>query len=249
MSTPQESLPAGVTLFGGVPIQSQDLAASIVFLIAFVLLLPLAIFRLAKPEARSAELSCRVADSAQTRHRVLFKPVLFTCVRIASYGIRAGEAGGNYSIGLFIAEQILVLCGGLMLIEPVAQLLEKHIGAKAQRGSEEGVPGLIKLLRLMRMALLAAMALGIYAGTQYNTDMSASDISAVHQYRLAGGGIGVGVSGLLVVLSLFCSLAWSLPAAGTAWVTVASGFMCLTSSYKLYIVLHSVRYTGFATLR
>lgn len=71
--------------------------------------------------------------------------------------------------------------------------------------------------------------------------MSASDISAVHQYRLAGGGIGVGVSGLLVVLSLFCSLAWSLPAAGTAWVTVASGFMCLTSSYKLYIVLHTVR--------
>ena len=59
---------------------------------------------------------------------------------------------------------VLILCGGLMLVEPVVQMLEKHVGAKLQRGSEEGIAGLIKLLRLMRMALIAALALGVYAG-------------------------------------------------------------------------------------
>ena len=35
MSTPQETLPAGVTIFGGVPTVSQDQAASIVFIVAY----------------------------------------------------------------------------------------------------------------------------------------------------------------------------------------------------------------------
>lgn len=72
-----------MTLFGGVPLFSQDFAASIVFIIAYAAILPLAFFRLLKPE---------------TRHRVLFKPILLVAIRITSYSIRASEANGNYGV-------------------------------------------------------------------------------------------------------------------------------------------------------
>ena len=64
---------------------------SIVFTIMFAVLLPLAIFRLVVPSSRGA---------------VLIRPTIFTVVRIATYIIRAVQADGNYSTGLFIAEQV-----------------------------------------------------------------------------------------------------------------------------------------------
>ena len=69
--------------------------------------------------------------------------------------------------------------------------------------------------------------------------MSASDIADVRTYRLAGSGIGVAVSGLLILLTLLFST--SLPIGGTAWLLAVSALCCVASSYKLYIVIHPVR--------
>lgn len=111
MDSVASSLPEGFSLVGGIPVKSQDFAAcdfrvspllvanntdsrahrSIIFIVAFVLLIPLALWRIVRKSTRST---------------VLIRPCIVLVVRIATYAIRAVEANGNYAEGLFIAEQV-----------------------------------------------------------------------------------------------------------------------------------------------
>jgi hypothetical protein len=116
-------LPPSLAVTGGIPVKSQDLAASvyiylaqvdakrtedrlmttdprilhihttrsIVFTIAYFLLLPVAIWRQAIPASRCW---------------TLIRPIIFIALRIGTFIIRAVQANGNYQIGFFVAEQV-----------------------------------------------------------------------------------------------------------------------------------------------
>ena len=74
-------------ILGGIP-SHDDLAPSIVFTIAFALLLPVVIWRLVRPTTRSL---------------VLIRPLIYILIRIVTFAIRADEANGDTSTGLFSA--------------------------------------------------------------------------------------------------------------------------------------------------
>ncbi|KAG8694871.1 hypothetical protein FRC11_001903, partial [Ceratobasidium sp. 423] len=76
-SLPQ--IPTGFSITGGIPIKSQDLAASIVFIILYVCLIPLAVWRLASRESRTT---------------TMIRPAIFVLVRIATYIMRAVQSNG-----------------------------------------------------------------------------------------------------------------------------------------------------------
>ncbi|KAM0745804.1 hypothetical protein T439DRAFT_384601 [Meredithblackwellia eburnea MCA 4105] len=82
--------PPGISLTGGIPIKSQDLGASVIFTMIYLVIFPLAVWRL-------------VASSS--RCFALVRPTAFALARIITFVIRAIQADGHYSKGLFIAEQ------------------------------------------------------------------------------------------------------------------------------------------------
>lgn len=113
-STLSDIFPSGLTLTGGIPIKSQDLGAyvcqfhnliylpsflltlcssnrSVAFTLAYFVLLPLAVWRLA---------------SSSSRCFALIRPAIFVLARIGTYAVRARISQGHYEKGLFIAEQV-----------------------------------------------------------------------------------------------------------------------------------------------
>ncbi|KAF8597659.1 hypothetical protein BDV93DRAFT_562080 [Ceratobasidium sp. AG-I] len=71
---------SGISITGGIPTKAQDLAPSIIFIIAYACLIPLAIWRLASKASRST---------------TLIRPAIFVLVRIATYIVRAIQATGK----------------------------------------------------------------------------------------------------------------------------------------------------------
>ncbi|GAA5828399.1 hypothetical protein JCM11251_006227 [Rhodosporidiobolus azoricus] len=158
-----EIWPFGLTLTRDKPIKMHQVpglgSRSVDHLhLAFVLLLPLAIWRWSCPS---------------TRTWTLLRPSIVFVVRIATYAIRAVEANGNYSEGLFIAEQILLLVGLLPLVEPIVVLLRAHVRRNwtpvppAQAGEVQREVGLMtRALRILQAAVLVALILGFVAGAK-----------------------------------------------------------------------------------
>jgi hypothetical protein len=117
MSTTSDVFPASLALLGGIPIKSQD---STMFVSIFLC-------SRASVEAASSNLPSsffprsiiltvvysvlvvgalfRVAVRA-SRCLTLLRPVVFIILRVPTFGIRAIQANGHYSQGLFIAEQV-----------------------------------------------------------------------------------------------------------------------------------------------
>jgi len=140
-----------ISLLGGIPLKGQDLAASIVFAVAYCVLAGVCVWRLVSPA---------------TRCGLLVRPAIFIVARIGTFIIRAVMADGhNDSTGLYIAEQILLLCGFVLLCDPLMQLaayhISRHAAPSAQRGGHSP-----KIMVLLRLCLLTALILGIYAGSK-----------------------------------------------------------------------------------
>lgn len=183
MSNAADSFPPGFVLTGGVPLKGQDFAASILFIIAFALLVPLVSWRLFRKSSRTW---------------VLVRPAIFIAIRIATYVVRAIQADGNVSKGLFITEQICLLCGFLLLLEPFSALVKynlyRHWVPDGKRKHS-----LSRLLLLIRIAVFAAIDLGIYIGVRTSSAMKdPKKEETLRQCRWAAGGIALGI----VVLSL-----------------------------------------------
>lgn len=67
---------------------------SILFIIAYFLLVPLLVLRVGRKSSRTL---------------VLIRPAIFVTIRIATYVIRAIQATGNEGEGLFVAEQVSLI--------------------------------------------------------------------------------------------------------------------------------------------
>ncbi|EJU04447.1 hypothetical protein DACRYDRAFT_14517 [Dacryopinax primogenitus] len=241
-STGSFSFASFPALSGGLP-TSPDEAPSIIFTIAYVALLPLAIWR-----------------TWTYRHpgTLLFTFVrlcLFISIRVATFALRAAEGASAQipdnpvpSEGIFIAEQILLGVGFIVLVDLIVELLKSHIWRTdvqvvdetlfAQEGQRNVLQ---RIVRLMHVALIVSIALGIVAGTQYSDALTdPSTASNVKTLRTASTVIALVVSALCAIVSLFLMLQYShLGQSRSVYLLVTSCIILVVPAYRLSTTLAS----------
>ncbi|KAI5480869.1 hypothetical protein MNV49_006678 [Pseudohyphozyma bogoriensis] len=220
--------PSGISITGGIPLKSQDLAASIVFTIVFALLIPPMLFRWVKPSSRTL---------------VLIRPSLFIVVRVATYIIRAymSTSEDHLSTGLFIAEQILLLVGFVFLCSAALALLGAHMmRTYVPTGGQQ--PLIQRAHKILELALLAAIILGIYSGTQLSgiNTASQSTINTLKSCRDANVIICIVVSAGVALLSLVAYVQQKPRASlwASLYLSVLAGLLVMSSIYKIVIYTH-----------
>lgn len=122
---------------------------SIIFTIGYVALTAVALWRAFRPSSRTA---------------VLIRPLIFIALRLGTYAVRIAQSTGHYGIALFITEQVLLLSGFILLIEPLLSLTFFHV--TRFNSVDQPARRLERLFRWLRVLIVASLALGIYAGTQ-----------------------------------------------------------------------------------
>ncbi|KAL8276850.1 hypothetical protein RQP46_010781 [Phenoliferia psychrophenolica] len=216
-------VPKGFSPLGGIPVRGYDLAASLVFMLAFAGLLPIAVLRL----ARLVAFVIRVIQSTGIRPSRLFFaeqfvlisgflimslifllaftialpvallslfrlksgpmaalcPFLFVMARLATFIIRAVQATGHDSSGLFIAEQAGAQVEG--------QLDWTVHTIKACRNANAGI--CLAVVVIVQVAIVSAF-------------FAAKDLPARQTAYLFA------ISWLLTITSVYKSALYSLPA-------------------------------------
>ncbi|KAG8751050.1 hypothetical protein FRC12_012623 [Ceratobasidium sp. 428] len=213
-------LPAGLSITGGVPTRSQDLAPSIIFVIAYACLIPLAGFRLAKKESRST---------------TLIRPAIFILVRLATYIMRAIQANGNYRQTLFIVEQVFLLGGFPIICEAILTLLEYHI-TRTHTSPKQGQITQ-RAIRILRLALLAALIIGIVAGTQYSSDLSnPSKLNSLRTLRNVNAGLCLAIVLGVIFVVLVAHFHKNLPVRPTLLLVFMAGCLVVAGAYRLAMI-------------
>ncbi|KDE04088.1 hypothetical protein MVLG_05458 [Microbotryum lychnidis-dioicae p1A1 Lamole] len=216
------SAPIGIALVGGIPTKSQDLPSSIIFAIAFAILAPLAIYRFLQPSSRTT---------------TLIRPAIFIVARIATYCIRAVIADGDYAIGLFTAELILLLTGFILLCEPLLSMLEAHV-TRHREPSIYNKDLMDRAVRLLKLALLIALILGIVAGSSVSgVEEGTGSLSSYKAERNANVIICLAVVVLTIAVSLIAQAQQSLPMTATLHLIVCAALLALNAIFKLYTYL------------
>ncbi len=220
------SATSGISLLGGIPLKSQDFAASIIFAAVYFLFVPLVAWRLFAPATRSA---------------ILIRPAVFVLARCATFVIRAVQADGhNEDTGLYIGEQILLLCGFVLLCEPLMALagfhITRHVPPTAERGGHAP-----RVMTFLRLCILAALVLGIYAGTKMGSVIgSTSDDSGTLDTLKTCRDVNA-ILCLVVTVSVGLTVAFwhlsghNLPARATLLLLAVSLLLTVSSAYKLFI--------------
>ncbi|KZT56614.1 hypothetical protein CALCODRAFT_483857 [Calocera cornea HHB12733] len=239
-------MPFSVTSFpalsGGLPTKPDE-APSIVFCVLYALLLIPTLWR---------------TITYRRPGRLLFTFVrltLFVLVRIATFALRAQEAATAQlpnnpvpSIGIFIAEQILLGVGFIVLVDLMVELLKGHIwrtDVPAQGATPFSQQGggfrLEHIVRLMHLALLVAIALGIAAGSMYSGAFSdPSKANTVKSLRVASTAITLAVSGLVVLVCLLLLVQYPhLGATRTLYLLLAGCLLVIVPAYRLSTSLAS----------
>ncbi|GAA5998287.1 hypothetical protein JCM5350_006053 [Sporobolomyces pararoseus] len=218
-STSTEGLPTGFVLTGGIPLKNQDFAASILFIVAYALSVPLLVWRISRKSSRTL---------------VLIRPAIFVGIRIATYVVRAIQADGNESEALFVTEQIFLLCGFLLLLEPFSTLVKfnlyRHWVPKGKRHSFS------RLLLLIRLAVFTAIGLGIYIGS--NTQNARNDPgleSTISRCRWVGGGLALAVVVLSLCLAVYAQIRGFSDLRRTAYLATLGTCLLIPSVYKLVL--------------
>ncbi|KAF8597661.1 hypothetical protein BDV93DRAFT_527253 [Ceratobasidium sp. AG-I] len=208
---------SGLSITGGIPTKSQDLAPSIIFIIAYLCLTPLAIFRLARKESRST---------------TLIRPAIFILARIATYIVRAIQANGSYTETIFIVEQVLLLAGFPIICEALLSLLEYHI-TRTHTGPKEGLTTQ-KVVRLLRLALLAALIVGIIAGTQFSSAIGHPDkLNSLRTLRNINAILCLVIVLGVIVVTVIAQFHKNLPILPSILLIFMSGCLTVAGAYRL----------------
>ncbi|CAE6483003.1 hypothetical protein ACGC1H_003463 [Rhizoctonia solani] len=217
-SLPQ--LPPGFSITGGIPTKSQDLAASVIFIIAYACLIPLTAWRLASKASRS---------------RTLIRPAIFVLVRTATYVIRALQSNGNYSQTLFIVEQVLLLAGFPIICEALLSFLEYHI-TRTHTSPEQGQTTQ-RVCRLLKLALIAALVLGVIAGTQTSNAINdPSKASQIRTLRNANAALCLAIVLGIIVVVLIAQCHKNLPIQPTVLLVFMAGCLAVAGAYRLALI-------------
>ncbi|KZV84199.1 hypothetical protein EXIGLDRAFT_296984 [Exidia glandulosa HHB12029] len=212
----------------GIIATKPDLAPSIVFIVAFALLAPLAAWRLISTASRSV---------------VLIRPAVFVLIRIGTYIVRAIEANGNYSTGIIATELVLLSTGTILLAEPLVELikrlLETHIPydgpavpdrkGRIQRKDEVGL-----LSRILKIALIAIIAVSIYSSTKVGDAFKDPDAAkTVALTRKIAAIILVVVLAIAALGLLYFHMKHTLPSRALYFLLMIALLLEVTAAYRL----------------
>ncbi|CAE6426295.1 unnamed protein product [Rhizoctonia solani] len=218
MSLPQ--VPTGFSITGGIPTKSQDLAPSIIFIIAYACLVPLAAWRLTSKASRST---------------TLIRPAIFVLVRIATYIMRAVQSNGNYSETLFIVEQVFLLAGFPIICDAILSLLEYHI-TRTHTSPKQGQITQ-RVCRLLRLALLVALIVGIIAGTQMSNAISdPSKAPQLRTLRNVNAALCLAIVMGVIAVVVFAHFHKHLPVLPTALLVFMAGCLTVAGAYRLALI-------------
>ncbi|KEP47862.1 putative proteophosphoglycan protein [Rhizoctonia solani 123E] len=217
-SLPQ--VPTGFSITGGIPTKSQDLAPSVIFIIAYACIVPLAAWRLASKASRST---------------TLIRPAIFVLVRIATYIMRAIQSNGNYSETLFIVEQVFLLAGFPIICEAILSLLEYHI-TRTHTSPKQGQITQ-RVCRLLKLALLVALILGIVAGTKMSSAITdPTKAPQLRALRNANAALCLAIVLGIIVVVLFAQFHKNLPIQPTALLVFMAGCLTIAGAYRLALI-------------
>jgi len=218
---------------GGLPTQPDE-APSIVFSAAYGVLLFPTIWRVYTYRRPGSLLFTFV------------RLILFITIRIATFALRAQEAVTDLipsnpvpDTGIFIAEQILLGIGFIVLVDLLVSLLESHIartdvpehGGKARSGSAE----LKMFISVLHVSLMAAIALGIASGALYSDALSdPAKATTVRDMRIASSTIALAVTGFTFLICVFMVIRWRhLGPIRTAYLMVTAALLLVVPAYRL----------------
>ncbi|KAI5481633.1 hypothetical protein MNV49_002859 [Pseudohyphozyma bogoriensis] len=168
---------------------------------------------------------------------VLIRPAIFVIARVATFSVRAYQADGHYQKTTFIAEQILLLCGFVLICNPLLQLVGFHI-TRNSLPSAGGRSLETTILRLMELALMAALGLGIYAGTLIGDVGSHPDkINTLKTCRDINAYICAALTAVACLVVVLFTLTSRLPVMQSLHLVIMGVLLCIASVYKIVIYL------------
>ncbi|TFY76850.1 hypothetical protein EWM64_g7164 [Hericium alpestre] len=202
---------------GGIPTTSQDVAPSVVYLIAYLGTAALTFFRL-----------FQYRDS-KTLLLTYLRLALFELTRIATFIVSllsaknfsdATKGNGSFDTNYLIAEQILVGVGFVIPATTAVRLAELHTSRQDESGQKKTI------FRIMEIALLIAVALGIVAGTEYNKALTDSGTrSQLKTFRIVSSILSLGVLAILVAYCFTMLSRRDLPRATTVWLMATAALL------------------------
>ncbi|GAA99053.1 uncharacterized protein L969DRAFT_427502 [Mixia osmundae IAM 14324] len=207
------------SLSGGIPNNAQDFAASIIFTVAFAVLIPICIFRLVVKE---------------TRTRILIRPLIFCLTQAVAYGMRAAIANGSTSTGIYEASEILLLAGFSAICEPIPALLTRVAGKYSKGASQHAENRLQqRVLLLCRLAITVALILGIVASTDISANESQSTMNSIKQYRIANAALIIGAISTSAIIAVNLISARLLQIRAVVVLVIQCALLIITAAYKL----------------
>ncbi|EIW68889.1 hypothetical protein TREMEDRAFT_31245 [Tremella mesenterica DSM 1558] len=207
-----------INFTGGFP-ENKDFAPSIVFLIAvnkYVLITPLFLYRIFR---------------RQDRTLILIRPGIFLGCRYAMLIIRAILAKGHYSLGLLIAELVLVSIGFLFLIEPLISLWERHVKDSLGDNRPSWV---VRLGRLLKIVLIVTIAISAASGALVNQAFKSADgVQKVKTLRETGYILSLVVVGLAIFAIVYTHLHFSLRTQQTGFLLIPACCLLIVAVYRV----------------
>ncbi|CAE6475956.1 unnamed protein product [Rhizoctonia solani] len=201
-------VPSGFSITGGIPTKSQDLAASIIFTIAYACLVPFVAWRLASKASRTT---------------TMIRPAIFVLVRTATYIMRAVQSNGDYSETLFIVEQVFLLAGFPIICDAILTLLEYHI-TRTHTSPKQGQTTQ-RVCRLLRLALLMSSV--------FNDPSKASQLRTLRNVNAA---LCLAIVLGVIVVVLVAQVHKDLPVNPTMLLVFMAGCLVIAGSYRLALI-------------
>ncbi|WVQ64801.1 uncharacterized protein L199_002970 [Kwoniella botswanensis] len=215
-SNPNYSSLSNINFTGGFP-TSVDLAPSIVFLVIYVLAIPLLAWRWFRKSDRTL---------------LLLRPTLFLLCRIGMLVIRAYMSKNSYGQGLLIAELILVSVGFLFLIEPVIGCWKLQIDSDM---AKEDRPSWVKRLSwALKLILLAAILTAIVGSSMISDALKdQAKLDTVRQLRDASSILSFGTVVVAAIAAILTAFKFSLDRRGTIFILSAAGCLIVVAAYRM----------------
>ncbi|KAA1476513.1 hypothetical protein DENSPDRAFT_515814 [Dentipellis sp. KUC8613] len=215
-------------LTGGMPTTSQDDVPSIVFIALYAATSLLAAIRL---------IQYRGTPFFRTYIRIM----AFEAIRLVTFIIRivaainysnALKGKGSFNQGYIIAEQIFLGIGFVVPTSTIVGLVETH---SSRRDGETGEKKM--LFRIMDLALLGAVILGIVAGASFSSALNNdSDLHKIKVERTVSAVATMVVLILLVAYSFHLAKHPRLPRSTTVWLGITAALLLIVPVYRIVII-------------
>ncbi|ORX33490.1 hypothetical protein BD324DRAFT_684197 [Kockovaella imperatae] len=217
---PGENTLEDINFTGGFP-TSRDLAPSILFIVLYALTLPVLIWRIVSPQYRSL---------------LLLRPAMFFTCRMTSLIIRAIMSKvSSYSLGLLVAELVLISVGYLFLIEPVIIAWKRLISAQYHSSSSRHPPTWLNAVKNgLLVALISTIVIFVVSGIVSSQSPAHPNLlQVVRILREISYILSLGISSLLLVLVIVTGKVFKLPVIRTAFLVSLAAGMVTTGAYRV----------------